>query len=132
MLFRSSHPEVFLGKGLLEICSKFTGEHLCQIAISIKLQSRAVAEQLFEIALRHGCSPVNLLHIFRTPFLKNTSGRLLLVFHILLYTYICTKCTKLFIHVQEYAFFMNTIYFLYILFHRFKGSLRSSSPAVFV
>ena len=22
-----------------------------------------------EIALRHGCSPVNLLHIFRTPFL---------------------------------------------------------------
>ena len=31
-----------------------------------------------EIALRHGCSPVNLLHIFRTPFPKNTSGRLLL------------------------------------------------------
>ena len=32
-----------------------------------------------QIALRHGCSPVNLLHIFRTPFLKNTSGRLLLI-----------------------------------------------------
>ena len=29
-----------------------------------------------EITLRHGCPPVNLLHIFRTPFLKNTSGRL--------------------------------------------------------
>ena len=26
----------------------------------------------------YGCSPVNLLHIFRTPFPKNTSGRLLL------------------------------------------------------
>ena len=25
--------------------------------------------------LGHGCSPVNLLHIVRTPFLKNTSGR---------------------------------------------------------
>ena len=25
----------------------------------------------------HGCSPVNLLHIFRTPFPKNTSGQLL-------------------------------------------------------
>ena len=40
----------------------------------------------FEIALRHGCSPVNLLHIFRTPFLKNTSGRLLLataIYHII-------------------------------------------------
>ena len=32
-----------------------------------------------EIALRHGCSPVNLLHIFRIPFPKNTSGRLLLI-----------------------------------------------------
>ena len=32
-----------------------------------------------EIALRHGCSPVNLLHISRTLFLKNTSGRLLLI-----------------------------------------------------
>ena len=31
-----------------------------------------------EIALRHGCSPVNLLHIFRTPFPKNTFGWLLL------------------------------------------------------
>ena len=25
-------------------------------------------------ALRHGCSPINLLHIFRTPFYKNSSG----------------------------------------------------------
>ena len=30
------------------------------------------------IALRHGCSPVNLLHIFRTAFPRNTSGWLLL------------------------------------------------------
>ena len=33
-----------------------------------------------EIALRHGCTPVNLLHIFRTPFSKNTSGWLLWTF----------------------------------------------------
>ena len=31
-----------------------------------------------EITLRHGCSPVNLLYIFGTPFSKNTSGWLLL------------------------------------------------------
>ena len=31
-----------------------------------------------EIVLRHGCSPVNLPRIFRAPFSKNTSGRLLL------------------------------------------------------
>ena len=32
-----------------------------------------------EITLRHGCSHVPLQHIFRTPFLKNTSGLLLTV-----------------------------------------------------
>ena len=34
---------------------------------------------LIEIVLRHWCSPVNLLHIFRTPFLKNTSDGLRIV-----------------------------------------------------
>ena len=69
----SSLPEVFLGKGVRNICSKFTGEHPCRSAISRKLLCNFI-----EIALRHGCSPVNLLHIFRTPFPKNTSGGLLL------------------------------------------------------
>ena len=32
-----------------------------------------------EIKLRHRCSRVNLLHIFRTPFPKNVSGGLLLM-----------------------------------------------------
>ena len=31
-----------------------------------------------KITLQHGCSSVNLLHIFRTPFTKSTSRRLLL------------------------------------------------------
>ena len=30
-----------------------------------------------EMVLRHGCSPKNLLHIFRKLFPKNTSGWLL-------------------------------------------------------
>ena len=45
-VYRSSRPEVFLRKDVL-----------------------------------NGCSPVNLLHIFRIPFPKNTSGRLLLNFN---------------------------------------------------
>ena len=57
----------------LKICSKFTGEHPCRSMISLKLLCNFI-----EIILRHGCSPVNLLHIFRTPFLKNTSEWLLL------------------------------------------------------
>ena len=71
---RSSPPEVFLGKDVLKICSKFTGEHPCRSVISIKLLCNFI-----EIALRHGCSPVNLLHTFRTPFYKNTYGGLLLL-----------------------------------------------------
>ena len=62
MEYRSSHPEVFLVKGVLKFCSKFTGEHPCRNMISIKL-----LRNFIEITLRHGCSPVNLLHIFRTP-----------------------------------------------------------------
>ena len=35
-----------------------------------------------EIILRHECSPVNLLHIFRIPFPKNTFGGMLLDFYV--------------------------------------------------
>ena len=58
---------VLLGKGVL------IGEHPCQSAISIKLLCNFT-----EIGLRHGCSPINLLCIFRTLIPKNTSGGLLL------------------------------------------------------
>ena len=44
--------------------------------VSIKLLCNFV-----EITLRHGCSPVKLLHIIRTLFPKNTSGGLLLNFY---------------------------------------------------
>ena len=70
---RSSRPEVFLGKGVLKICSKLIREHPCRSVISIRLLCNFI-----EITLRHGCSPVNLLSIFRTRFTKNTSGLLLL------------------------------------------------------
>ena len=59
--FRRNRPEVFLGKCVLKICSKFTGGH-----------------SFIEITLWHACSLAILSHIFRTPFPKNTSERLLL------------------------------------------------------
>ena len=62
---------MFLGNGVLKIYSKLTEEHPCQSVISIKLQSNFI-----EITFRHGCSPVNLLHIFKAPFPKNNSGGL--------------------------------------------------------
>ena len=64
MMCRNSHPEVFIGKVFL----KYTAN----------LQEKLYFQSNFiEIALRHGRSPVNLLHIFRTSSPKNTSGRLL-------------------------------------------------------
>ena len=52
---------MFLGKGVLKICSKFTGEN-----------------NFIETVLRRECSPVNLLHICTKFFPKNTSDGLLL------------------------------------------------------
>ena len=57
-------PRVVLRKGVLKICTKFIGEHTWRSVISVKLLCNFI-----EITLRHGCSPVNLLHIFKTPFL---------------------------------------------------------------
>ena len=75
IIFRSSHPEVFLEKGVLKIRSKFTGEDTCRCVIPARFLCKFI-----EITLWHGRSLVNLQHIFRTPFHKDTSGRLLLCF----------------------------------------------------
>ena len=60
---------MFLRKDVLKICRKFTGEHPCRNVNVMKLQSNFI-----EILLRHECSPVNMLHIFRTSFPSKTSG----------------------------------------------------------
>ena len=66
---------MFLGKRVLKICSKFTGEHPCRSVVPMELQSNFI-----ETTLRHECPFANLLHIFRTPSPKNTSGRVASVF----------------------------------------------------
>ena len=43
-----------------------------------QIYSRGLMPKCDLITLQHGCSPVNLLHIFRTPFPKNFSGRVFL------------------------------------------------------
>ena len=68
---RRHHLEVFL-RGVLKICTKFTGEYLYRSVISIMFLCNFI-----EITLQHENSPVNLLQIFRTPFPDNTSNGLL-------------------------------------------------------
>ena len=70
---KSSPPDVLLENGALKMCNKFTGEHPCRSVVSIKLLCNFI-----EIAFWQGCSPVNLMYIFRAPFYKNTYGGLLL------------------------------------------------------
>ena len=60
ILSEAARPKVFLRKGVLKICIKFTGEH----------------------PFRHGCSSENLPHISGTSFYKNNYGGLLLFFEI--------------------------------------------------
>ena len=63
--FRKSHPQVFLGKGVLKAFSKHTGEHPCQSVISIKLQSNFI-----EIPLRHECFFCTFAAYYRAPLLE--------------------------------------------------------------
>ena len=49
--------------------------------------------------LRHECSPVNLLHIFKTPFYKNTSRGLLLILVIANYHFVKNEIAK---NIQNY------------------------------
>ena len=81
---RSSHPEV-----LLKRCSE-NMQQIYRRTLMSKCDVNKVATQFYwnrtawvqsnfiKIALWHGCSPVNLLHIFRKPFPKNTTRWLLL------------------------------------------------------
>ena len=65
---------IFLGGNFLRTASGIRKKWMS----SIKKQYITPQSNFIEITLRHGCSPINLLHIFRTPFPRNTSGRLLL------------------------------------------------------
>ena len=65
-LCRSSHRKCSIKKGVLRNLTKFTGKHLCQSLFFNKAAG-----------LRR-CFPVNFVKFLRTPFLQNTSRRLLL------------------------------------------------------
>ena len=46
LIFRSSLPEVFLGKGVLKICSKFTGEHSHWSVFSLSCSATPLISQM--------------------------------------------------------------------------------------
>ena len=64
---KSIPQEVFLEQSVLKTCNDFTGEYQCGSVILIKLLCNFI-----KIGLPNDCSPVNLLHVSRTLFYKNT------------------------------------------------------------
>ena len=66
-------------KGVLEYFTKFAEKHLFQILFFNKVAGLSPAT-LLKKRLWHRCFPVNFVKYSRTPFLQNTSGRLLLLF----------------------------------------------------
>ena len=108
--FRSVYQRCSVKKGVLKNFAKFTGKHLRQRMPATLLKKR----------LWHRRFPVNLANFLRTPFLQNTSGRLLLQ----------TFCIKLFLNYtgsdeylgpfQWWSFFAKIVngYFAKKLYHR--------------
>ena len=117
-LYRSNSSEVFLGKGVLKICSKFKGVHPYRSVISTKLQNNFI-----EIALRHGYYPVNLLHIFGTPFPKNNFGGLYSSLEFWQFTIVRDLLKLLFdfITISILRFFVITESLLYLIFFCLLG-----------
>ena len=73
---RKNHKQPSRGV-LRKRCSESI-QQIYRRAPMLKCNFNKVARNVIEILLRYGCSFVNLLIIFRTPFPKNTSGGLLL------------------------------------------------------
>ena len=80
--FRSSHQRCSVRKGVLRNFAKFTGKHLRQSLFFNKVAVLRPAT-LLKKRLWHRCFPVNFAKFLRTPFLQNTSGRMLLKFPVL-------------------------------------------------
>ena len=76
---RRSHRSCSLRKGVLRNFAKFTGKHLCQSLFFNKVAGLSPeACNFIKKRLWRRCFPVNFAKFQRTPFLQNTSGRLLL------------------------------------------------------
>ena len=91
LLLSFLNPKVLLrrGGGVLLSATQAKKVMLPRHFVSIKLPCN-----FFGNTLRHGCTAVNFLHIFETPFLKNTSGWQLLLISMLTEMKLCSSCAE--------------------------------------
>ena len=76
---RSNQLSCSMEKGILKNLRKFAGKQLWQSFFFNKVEGLRPAA-LLKKRLWHKCFPLNFVKLLRTPFLQNTSGRLLLCF----------------------------------------------------
>ena len=74
---RINHQRCSVRKGVLRNFTKFTGKHLFQSLFLNKVAGLRSAT-LLKKRIWHRCFPENFAQFVRTPFLQNTSGRLVL------------------------------------------------------
>ena len=77
--FSSSHQTCSMNKGVPRNFTKFTGKKAAREPLLKKLQAWGM--QLYQKRDWHRCFSVNFAKFLRTPFLQNTSGRLLFSFN---------------------------------------------------
>ena len=101
-VFQKQPLEVFYNKSVVRNFAKFTWKHLSPSLLFNKVAGLRPTV-LFKKRFWHRCFPVNFAKFLRTPFLKNTSQRLLLIFHrlsdefgLIVYVPILDKLTSLF------------------------------------
>ena len=83
-VYRNSHQKCSVKKGVLRNFAKFSGKHLYQSLFFNKVAGLSPAT-LLKKRCWHRCFLVNFAKILRTPFLQNTSGRLLLCIEFLIH-----------------------------------------------
>ena len=76
--FTSSYLRCFVKKVFLEISQNLQENACARDSFLIKMQARFAT--LLTNSLWYRCFPMNFVKFIRTPFLQNTSGRLLVLF----------------------------------------------------
>ena len=124
-IIRSSHRRCSVKKGVLKNFTKFTGKHLFQSLLFNNVAGLMPAT-LLKNRLWRRCFPVNFVKILRTPFLQNTSVRLLL-YHLSLW-----KKSLLKLDLKKYeflkGFFKGNAQFIQNTTFGFWENIYSSTP----
>ena len=112
-MYRSNPPEVFLGKTVLKINSKFIGEHPCQMLLCNFIEVTHISGSV---------SCIFAAYFFRITFLNNISGVLLNVIN-----FLKIKCNFLFSSQEICPIFCQRNEY-----HHKKNSTEKISPQLYL